>query len=130
MNKAFLAAIAIVALGSSARAADICIGITSPSYTNQRCGTVPDAAIPLFFAAYAGTYGTVSVPGTPAVTNPDGSVTPATPDTTRPATRDEEFQAFASGMASGIANNLRSFAVQQAQAAAAAQVPVVTITPK
>jgi hypothetical protein len=119
MIRKLLLASAFCALAIPAYAATLCVQLTSPTYTGQQCGTVADAAIPAFFAAYANSYGTVTVPG----------VNGAQP-TTRAATNDEEFKMFASGLAQGVADNVVSFLKAQAKAAAEAQVPAVTITPQ
>lgn len=117
--KKLLLASAFCALAIPAYAATLCVSLTSATYTGQQCGTVADAVIPSFFAAYANSYGTVQVPA--AGDNPA---------TTRPATNDEEFNAFAGGLAQGVADNVASYLKAQARAAAEAQVPVVTITPQ
>lgn len=117
--KRLLLASAIISLAIPAYAATLCVSLTSLTYTGQQCGTVDDTVIPSFFAAYANSYGTVQVPA--AGDNPA---------TTRPATNDEEFKMFASGLAQGIADNVASYLQEQAAAAARAQVPTVTITPQ
>ena len=112
-------ALAAILAASPASAATLCVSLNSPTYTGQQCGTVDDKAVPAFFAAYGNSYGTVNVPAT-------GDK----PATTRPATNDEEFKMFASGLAQGVADNVASYLKAQARAAAEAQVPAVTITPQ
>ena len=119
MRRILLATAFLAALAIPASAATLCVSLTSLTYTGQQCGTVADAVIPSFFAAYGNSYGTVQVPA--AGDNPA---------TTRPATNDEEFNAFAGGLAQGVADNVASYLKAQARAAAEAQVPVVTITPQ
>jgi len=119
-----LALLAALTLASPATAATFCISLTSPVYTGTRCGTVPDAGVPAFFASYAATYGSVDVP---AVLDAKGNI--VTPATTRDATMDEEFSAFASGFSQSIANNVTSWMKARDAKIATDKVAPITITP-
>lgn len=119
-----LAFCTLLVIGSPATAATFCISLTSPVYTGTRCGTVPDAAVPAFFASYADSYGSVAIP---AVLDAKGIV--VTPATTRAATMDEEFRAFASGMSRGISDNVMNWMKTRDAKIATDKVAPIVIVP-
>lgn len=121
--KKFLFITAFLLFPSLSYAGSITFSVTAAGLNASKSFTLADAEIARFADAMIIAYGPTVIT-TPAVTNPDGSVTPAV---TRPMTRLEALNLWAIGTMEGTKNNVTRI---ESDNAVKALPPIVPIDPR
>lgn len=95
--------------------------VDGKAQTLVKTATIPDAAMPAFFAYYQTQYGV----------GPQGNVTSAesvTPVTNSGTPNADAYAAFSDGLMTSVVADVNKYAQAQAAIAAAAAVPTITVT--